>query len=133
MATGAQTPNLYSLSGWGTQITYSTSSINGQPLLNYDGQGQTRSFRGEQLTVTDTPNGLLVTVLLEIFPDVRNKILGLLVPIVNLPEGKSQIPIQTLALITTRRVALGAPRLYRGQAETFEALKLEGTASIVDF
>jgi hypothetical protein len=49
MATATQTANLFELSCEGTQITYSTSSFAGPPLLDYSGPEGHLSFSGNEI------------------------------------------------------------------------------------
>ena len=83
--------------------------------------------------MTETPAGRLVSVLVEIFPDVRTKTLNLLVPVINLPDDATEFPVETVAVLASKSQLLGGPRIFRGQAQTYETLKLKGRARLVDF
>ena len=101
--------------------------------MNFGSGGEARTFTGESITMTETPGGALVSVLVEVFPDVRTKTLNLFVPIVNLPDAVTEFAIETVAVLVTKRMPLGGTRLFRGQAQTYETLKLKGNARLVDF
>lgn len=133
MAIQAQQPNLFDLKNGKISISYTPAGFGGKPSLTYSSDGATRSFEDTSITVTETPAGTLVSVLVEIFPDVRTKTLNLLVPIVNLPDGATEFPVETVAVLASKSVLLGGPRIFRGQAQTYETLKLTGTARLVDF
>ena len=64
-----------------------------------------RTFDGTDITVTETPAGRLVSVLVEIFPDVRTKTLNLLVPVINLPDDATEFPVETVAVLASKSVA----------------------------
>ena len=49
------TPNLYQLQGGPIHVTYSTTSIDGQPHFSYQDPHQTLFFKGDDIRVTDTP------------------------------------------------------------------------------
>lgn len=133
MALVGTQPNLFDLQDRKYSISYSPAGIGGVPRLNFGSGGEARTFTGESITMTETPGGALVSVLVEVFPDVRTKTLNLFVPIVNLPDDVTEFAIETVAVLATKRTPLGGTRLFRGQAQTYETLKLKGTARLVDF
>ncbi|WP_423224360.1 hypothetical protein [Candidatus Amarolinea aalborgensis] len=133
MALVGTQPNLFDLQDRKNSISYTPAGIGGVPRLTFESGGASRVFTDASITVTETPAGALVSVLVEVFPDVRTKTLNLFVPIVNLPEDATEFPVETVAVLATKRTPLGGTRLYRGQAQTYETLKLKGTARLVDF
>lgn len=133
MAILAQQPNLFDLTNRKVSISYTPAGIGGRASLTYVTSEINRTFEADDITVTQTPAGTLVSVLVEIFPDVRTKTLNLLVPVVNLPDDATEFPVETIAVLARKSVLLGGPRIFRGQAQTYEALKLTGTARVVDF
>lgn len=124
-------PNLFELTGEYTQITYSTTSITGQPQFNYQDQQRDVNVTGDDIRSVDTEIGTLVTVTLEVIPDLHTLTLTLLVPQINLNEGES--PLSTLAILTTHLTSIGGPSLVEGQLQTYEVVALEGTARLVQF
>jgi hypothetical protein len=129
---GSAQPNLFQLTGEYTQITYSTTSITGQPQFHYQDQQRDVNVTGDDIRSLETEIGTLVTVTLEVIPDLHTLTVSLLVPEINLNEG-NESPLSTLAILTTHRTSIGGPGLVEGQLQTYEVVELEGTASLVDF
>lgn len=124
-------PNLFELQGYGTQITYSTSSIAGVPQFSYSDQNQNRTFSGSEIQSEETGIGRSVTVLLKNnAADEGVESLTLLLPIVQLSQEK-EIRIQTLAIIS--RSAVFVSPSTPAQLQTYNALNLNGTAQLVNF
>ncbi|MBC6420508.1 MAG: hypothetical protein GDA43_12725 [Hormoscilla sp. SP5CHS1] len=69
---------------------------------------------------------------IEQIPDLRIVILTLIVPAVNLPTNRRQIPIKTIAIETTNATSIGGPALVKGPLQTYQILELEGTARFVE-
>jgi len=125
-----QPPNLFDLEGHDTKIKYATTSITGAPLFNYEHKDQSREFLGDAIRVLPTPIGSLVTVTLEIVPDLHTVTLTLLLPAVNLVDGHDA-EVRTEAILTTARTSIAGAGLVKGQVQTYDTVKLEGTAQIV--
>jgi hypothetical protein len=123
-------PNHFELAGGYTQITYDTTSITGQALFHYQDQERDLNFTGDDISSQDTDIGTLVTVTLEVIPDLHTLTLTLLVPQINLPDG-NESPFSTLAILTTHHTSIGGPRLVEGPLQTYEVVTLQGTASLV--
>ncbi|MGH2415546.1 MAG: hypothetical protein ACRDEA_18020 [Microcystaceae cyanobacterium] len=128
-----QQPNQFELRGKFTRINYSTTSIAGIPQLSYQKLGTNLNFSGDEIRVVETEIGKLVTVTLEAVPDLQTVTLTLLIPTINLPEGDTEISIDTKAIITTGRTSIGGPNLVEGQLQTYRIFSLKGTASFVFF
>ena len=45
------TPNMYHLSGHSLHVTYTTTSLDGQPTMSYQDAHQAKSFHGDQLRI----------------------------------------------------------------------------------
>ena len=129
---GSAQPHLFQLAGGYTQITYSTTSITGQPQFHYQDQQRDISVTGEDIRSLETEIGTLVTVTLEVISDLHTLTVSLLVPQINLNEG-DESPLSTPAILTTHRTSIGGPGLVEGQVQTYEVVALEGTASLVAF
>ena len=125
-------PNHLELAGGYTQITYSTTSIAGQPQFHYQDQQRDVNVTGDDIRSLDTEIGTLVTVTLEVVLDLHTLTATLLVPQINL-RGGVESPLSTLAILTTHLTSIGGPGLVEGQVQTYEAVALEGTASLVEF
>jgi hypothetical protein len=125
-------PNHFELAGGYTEITYDTTSFTGQALLHYKDQERDLNFTGDDIDLQDTAIGTLVTVTLETIPDLHTLTLSLVVPQINLNQG-NESPFSTLAVLTTNHTSIGGPNLVDGPLQTYEAVALEGTASLVNF
>jgi hypothetical protein len=75
---------------------------------------------------------MLITVTLEVIPDLHTLTLTLLVPQINLDEG-NESSFSTQAILTTHRTSIGGPNLVKGPLQTYEVVALEGTARLVAF
>lgn len=125
-------PNLYQLSSRELHVTFSRSSLNGQPQLVYQDRTQSRTFRGTQIETVDVPAlGEIVSVTLSQTPDLGSTTFSLLIPFVNL-VGHTSAVVHTEAITTMHRTSL-APPLNQGQRETYVVTGLRGTASQVQF
>jgi len=137
MVTPNNEPNLFDLHGVGSKhkdvhITYSTSSITGKPLFDYkDTKGQQHNFTGADIRTIETEIDAMVTVTLQIVPEVHVVTLTLLVPDVKL-EGAAK-PIKTIAILTTNKKPFSGVPLIKGVLQTYEVIELQGTASFVAF
>ena len=122
--------NDYDLQSTDIHIHYSSTSIVGVPLLTYQANKQTRSFRGDEIRAQQTELGQTVTVTLEVVPDLHVVTLTLLIPAVNVGKENAS-HIATQAIRTTSRTSIGGPQMVQGQIQLYEALALEGTAKSV--
>jgi hypothetical protein len=125
-------PNLYRLSGDHLQVTYSTTSISGQPRFSYKDDTRTLSFTGNQIRETKTEMGTLVSVTIRMTVDTGSTTFTLLVPAVNLAGPSSTAQIHTYGITTTHKFSV-VPAANRGQTELYTATELSGTASAVVF
>ncbi len=130
----ADQPNLFELTGDEyTQITYSTTSITGQPQFHYQDKQRDLNFTGDDIRLLDTDEvGTLVSVTLEVIPDLHTLTLSVLIPQINL-KGETERPLSTLAILTTHLTSIGGPGLVEGPLLTYEVVALEGTARHVEF
>jgi hypothetical protein len=121
--------NSYHVHAHDLDIQYSATSLTGEPLMSVDQKGVKKSFRGSEITTTESPLGRLVTVTLEVVPDLRAVTLTLVVPMVNVGTHSEQV--HTFAVIATGRSSIGGPRLVKGQVETYSTIQVSGTAQAV--
>jgi hypothetical protein len=128
-----QHPNHFELKGNHRSITYSATSQTGEAQLIYKDQLRTLNFSGKEVRSLDTEIGTLITVVLDTIPDAETTTLTLLLPNVNLSSGNNSTHLQTEAILTTHRDNIGGPNLVQGQVETYKTLRLQGTASLVNF
>jgi hypothetical protein len=130
-AAEAQEPNAFELKGIGIELTYSTSSLSGQPQLTYKDRKRILTFQGEEIRQIDSEIGQQVTVTLEQVPDLRTETLTLILPAINV-EGTGTL-FQANAIITTHRTSIGGPGLVKGVLQTYRVKPLRGTARILTF
>jgi len=128
-----QQTNLFDLHNATLKISYSSSSLNGQPQLSYQKGATTMNFHGNQLRQKSTEIGTLISVTLKNVPDLHSIVLSLLLPQVNIPTGQSQVQVSIKAIETTIRTSIAGPNLVKGQVQTYKTYTLKGTAQSVLF
>lgn len=147
VATQDNEPNMFTLRSHegqilgDTHVTYTTSSISGQPQLQYQDPRRSSSFIGEQIRVQDIGIGSMITVDLgESSPDGPTTTLSLLLPYFDTGFRGSFL---TMAISTTH-YPVPPPGSVRNMAgilgpgpvmawQSYGALNLRGTASFVEF
>ena len=124
--------NDFTLSDASVSISYSTTSITGDPLFSYRDQERDISRRGEEIRVTPLEIGSLVIVTLE--PGISDNYkltVALLVPVVRVPQGDERA-FETVAILTEdRSTGFTGPSGIDGQVQIYRALNLSGTARFV--
>jgi hypothetical protein len=123
-------PNLFEVAGYGIQVTYSTTSLNGQPQFNYQDTHQSRLFTGDQIRTEATELGTLVSVVIQLTPDAGSTAFTLVVPRVNLRQFDS-VNITTIGITTLHKTSIIGPP--HGQTDFYTVHTLQGTASVVAF
>ncbi len=131
MIASVQQPNLFIITGAGIEITYSTSSFDGLPLLTYKDKQHTLTFHGDDIRRLESEIGQQVTVTLEQIPDLQTITFTLLLPTINLDGGESRF--RTVGIMTTHRTSIGGPALVKGVLQTYRPKQLKGTAQRVVF
>jgi hypothetical protein len=126
----ASSPNLFEVSGEGVQVTYSTTSIDGQPRLSYTDASRQLNFAGAEIRTVQTELGTEVTVTLETVPDLHTITFTLLLPDFRLGYG-NESQFGTLGITTTNHTTIAGPP--EGPGQTYEVVVLEGTARAVTF
>lgn len=121
-----QQPNLFTLDG-DAQISYATTSINGQPHLTYQSSDSSLTFSGDDIRTQDSELGTLVSVSLLRTVDAGNTVLTLLLP-GNVLQGSKAQTFDTLAIISKTSGILP----HQGAERTYEVLNLNGTAAFVE-
>jgi hypothetical protein len=132
--TTAVTPNLFTFSGRrdDTQVTFSTTSITGQPQFSYHDDTRDVSATGDEITVERTVLGTLVTVTLETVPDLHTVTATLVLPDLGGLSG----PVThfgTFLVLTENRTSIGGPALVSGALQRYTLVKGRGTAQEVAF
>ena len=125
------TPNQYDLNGPGTTIGYSVSSLGGQPQLTLKKNRQTLNFSGNEIGVTDTPIGDLITVTIAKTVDRGFTTFSFLIPAIELSTVTAKQVVNTLGVTTVHKTSIGGP--VKGQQETYKTVALRGTATQVAF
>jgi hypothetical protein len=120
-------PNLFQLHGGGILVTYSTTGIDGKPHFSYQDPQGSHNFTGDQINVTATPIGNLVTVTLRRTTDAGSTTFSVLLPTVNLTGPGVPAPISTEGITTMHRLSI-IPAFNRGQTELYTFTPLSGTA-----
>jgi|ERR1041385_3872538 hypothetical protein len=132
MSTSPQrVPNLFQVHGRHLHVTFSTTSINGQPRFTYQDAHGSQSFEGDAIRSVESEIGTLVTVTIARTVDSGSTSFTLLVPNVNLDQDIS-VPITTEGITTIHRFSI-VPAFNHGQTEIYRVDPLRGTASLVDF
>jgi hypothetical protein len=124
-------PNLFELQGYDIQITYSTTSITGQPQFSYSDRVESRTFSGDEIVVENTGLGEIVTVQLKSNQaDEGLESVTLLIPVIQLAADVQSAMVQTLAVLSKQAVfvAPGARQL-----QSYNPVHLSGTAQLVAF
>lgn len=124
--------NLFDIAG-PIRINYSSSSITGAPLLSYKDSELDLNFQGDDITRTQTSQGELVTVTLQVVPDAFTRTITLIVPTIRVTSGE-QAEFSTLAIETTDRSgAFVPPPGPAGVLQTYQVYQLRGSAQHVTF
>ena len=133
-------PNMFSLRADGVAITYATSSLTGEPTFSfaYEHEGIEVAATGDEITTMPVvpgagwPLGTLVSVYVDAAPDAWARTLTLMLPDINLEEGR-ETPFTTFAMLTRHLTSIGGPDLVTGQLQEYELIPLHGTAQAVMF
>lgn len=131
-STPETTPNLYELQGDKIVVTYSTSSISGQPQFDLRQGRKELHFSGTRIRTEKTQIGTLVSVTVEETPDLKKVMFSLLLPDVNLQQA-SKVNIKTIGIFTTTKTSIGGPNAVKGALQTYKVENLKGTAKAVQF
>ena len=126
------TPNLYQLQGAGIHVTYSTGGSGSRLNLTYQDANDSQSFSDDQITVTQTPIGGVVTVTIRRTVDTGSTSFSVLIPAVNLVGPGQAAPVRTEGITTIHRFSV-VPGFDRGQTELYQVTPLSGTANQIPF
>jgi hypothetical protein len=122
-------PNTYSVSGDGTEITYSTSSIDGSPGLSYTGPKGEMTFSGDEIQTLDTELGTEVTVTLEDIADLHVMTLTLRIPEMWVAPG-SGLAFRTMAILVTKEEPVTGKIGVPAAREQYASVDLEGEGTL---
>lgn len=121
---GFPAANHFELYADGVTVVYSTTSLDGSRTLTYKGQ----SFTGDEIKVTETPLGDLVTVVLETASDGAVTCFTLLVPPARLDPFKNEVEVSTVGVTSRDNRSLNPPFIGVGQLVKYETIGLVGRA-----
>jgi len=122
-------PNLYHLTGHHLNITYSTTSLDGQPHLTYQDAHEAKSFRGSEIRAMECDLGTLVSVTVRMTVDMGSTSVSIFIPRMQIDQGVSAA-VHTYCVTTLHSLSI-APQLSRGQLDTYDITNLHGTAQFV--
>ena len=131
MAQQQTSPDLFDLQGQGITISYSTSSFGGKPQLSFKKGRQTLNFSGDEIAVTETGIGTLVTVTIAKTVDRGFTTFSILLPAIELRAGSTKQSFKTIGITTVHKTSIGGP--VSGVLETYRTIALSGTAKQVQF
>jgi hypothetical protein len=126
------TPNLFLLQGAGIQVSFSTGGFGSKLHLTYQDANGSQSFSDNQVNVTQTPIGNLVTVAIRRTVDSGSTSFSVLIPTVNLTGPGQAAPVSTEGITTVHRFSV-IPTFNQGQTELYQVTPLSGTANQVLF
>ena len=126
--TRALVPNQFELAGKGTSVSYSSTSITGQPLLHYQDADHEVNARGKDIRLVETEIGTLVTITLQPDADAGALLFTVLIPRAQLQGMGHQVRIDTEGVLTRSRYS----RLPTdAQLETYSVVPLRGLATFI--
>ena len=132
MAANFEQANLFELSDYSIQITYSSTSFTSQPQLSYRDNKINRNFMGEEIQILDTDIlGQLITVTLETIADLRSVTFTLILPLVNVIPQSGGTRVHVPGILTTTHTTIAG--LGPGAEKTYSTVNLQGTAQFVRF
>jgi len=122
-------PNTYHLNGRHLQITYSTTSLTGQPILTYQDTNQAKTFRGDEIRAVPCDLGTLVSVTVRMTVDTGSTSVSIVIPRMQIDQGTTAA-VHTFAVTTLHNLSI-PPLRNRGQLDTYSITELHGTAQVV--
>jgi hypothetical protein len=121
--------NMYELESRTITVSFSATSITGDPLMHYKDRQREVNARGDEIRRVETEIGTLVSVTLEPDADAGSLIFSVLIPRVVLSARGGEQPVFTHAFYTRSRLP---PRLSASvQLQTSEVVRLRGSAAFV--
>ena len=122
-----RTANHYVLRGGEVHVSFSATSITGDPLLDYRDRHHQVSARGKEIQQVDLGIGTLVTIVLEPNADAGALLFSVVIPPARLVGTDQTVPIHTVG-ITTRTAGF---ILNTAQLDNYSVDKLSGTADFI--
>ncbi|ETW97294.1 MAG: hypothetical protein ETSY1_23270 [Candidatus Entotheonella factor] len=123
--------NMFELDSGKIQVSYSSTSFAGVPLLTYRDRKQQQTFQDNEIHIENTSIGQLVSVTLEHIPDLRIVTFSLILPAVYVMPASIGVPVKVPGVTTTTFQNFGGPR--QGQERIYSTAKFRGTAQFAVF
>ncbi len=98
------------------------------PELTYNDGQMEHKFSGTEIIREQTQCGELVSVMLEVIPDLSTTTLSLALPAANRDENIRSIAVQSFAVRTTNRTSIAGPDILEGLLQSYEVMSLDGLA-----
>lgn len=127
----ANQPNLFQLSGGDLQVSYSTSSLVGQPQFSYHDPGLSEGFSGDRIKVEHTEIGTIVSVVIRQTIDAGSTTFSLIIPSIGTMPASGSVAISTIGITTIHKLKLFGHEPGQSSINTVRALN--GTGLIVVF
>ena len=121
--------NLFEFSRGAIHVTYSTTNILGGPIFSYRDDQISRSFRGDEILIEDSAIGQVITVTLELIPDLRTVTFSLILPVVTVMPQSTGAFIAVPGITTTTPTTIAGPP--PGPQRLYSLVKLKGTAQFI--
>jgi hypothetical protein len=123
------TPNTFELGNRRISVSFSATSITGDPLVHYKDRQREVNARGDEIIQVETEIGTLVTITLEPDADAGSLLFTLVIPRAVLATAGAELPIATQGIYTRSRQL---PRLpASAQLQTSDVVELKGSATFV--
>jgi len=123
-------PNQFELLGRGISVSFSRTSITGDPLFRYRDACREVSARGDDIRQVETEIGTLVTVTLEPDADAGSLLFSVLIPRARLEGVGSELRISTEGILTRSRFPF-SPVPSNDQLQEYRSVTMTGQASFV--
>ena len=117
----AEMANHFSVAGDETYVSFTEANVAGQPQLTHG----RRAFMGNDVRITDTPVGKMVTVILDQVADQKLRTFTLLVPPVRVPRGATA-QVHVVGITADELSGIAGPPV--GQGIAYHISDLRGVA-----
>lgn len=126
-AVRSRNANHYVLKGENVQVSFSATSITGEPLMEYRDNVRHVSARGKEIQQVDMGIGTLVTIVLQQNVDAGALLFSVVIPPARLVGADQSVAIRTLG-ITTRTAGF---IFNTAQLDTYSEVPLLGEADFI--
>lgn len=123
--------NVFILNSPNINVTYSTGALGSKIGLSYQDAHQTLQFNEPDMRRVSLDLGEEVTVTIRMTPDAGSTTFTLIVPRVVL-ELNQHVHVQTIGITALHRFSI-IPAINHGQLDSYNVVRLQGTASSQTF